>query len=102
MIVIVAKIKTTAAGIDDMKEAIAAMQTASQAEPGCNDYTFCVALGDPDTLRINECWDDVASLEAHFGTDHMTAFNQVMAGAGPLDVSLTCYEASEIPFPIKR
>jgi hypothetical protein len=25
-----------------------------------------------------------------------------MAGAAPLNVSLACYEANEIPFPIKR
>jgi quinol monooxygenase YgiN len=102
MIVIVAKIHTTAAGIEGMKDAIAEMQAASQAEAGCSDYTFCVELGDPDTLRINECWDDVAALESHFATEHMATFNQAMAGAAPRNVSLACYEANEIPFPIKR
>ena len=102
MIVLVVSIATTAANITSIKAAVAAMEEASRAEAGCRDYTFAVELNDPDKLRITECWDDEAALRTHFDTPHMAAFNKAMAAAGPRDVNIACYEASEIPFPISR
>lgn len=100
MIVIVATVDTTAENITEMREAIAAMETASRAEPGCHDYAFNVELNDPGRLRITECWEDEAALRAHFATPHMAAFNEAMTRAGPRNVSVACYEATKIPFPL--
>ena len=102
MIVIIASIETSAADIAVMKDAIAAMETASRAEEGCEDYTFCVELSNPNQLRITERWRDEAALKAHFATPHMAEFNQVMAKSPPKNVNLGCFEATEIPFPIAR
>ena len=102
MIVLVVSIETSAASIAAIKDAVAAMETASRAEAGCRDYTFAVELNDPDRLRITECWADTAALKSHFETPHMAAFNQAMASAGSRSVNIACYEASEIPFPIGR
>ncbi len=102
MLVLVVSIDTTADNIAAIREAIAAMETASRAEDGCHDYTFAVELNDPDKLRITECWEDEAALKAHFATPHMAAFNAAMAEAGPRGMDLKCYEATEIPFPINR
>ena len=102
MIVIVASIETSPENIDSMKSAIATMEAESRKEDGCEDYTFCVELSNPDHIRITERWRDVDALKAHFETPHMAAFNQAMASAPPKNVSLSCYEAQEIPFPVNR
>jgi quinol monooxygenase YgiN len=102
MIVLVVKIGTTAEKIAALKSAIVEMQKASRAEPGCRDYTFCVEIDDPNKLRVNECWEDEAALKSHFATPHMAAFNEAIAAAGPSEVNVACYEASEIPFPVDR
>lgn len=102
MLVVIVSVETTRENIERLREAVKAMQAASRAEAGCRDYTFCVELDAPNKLRINECWEDQAALEAHFATPHMAAFNEAMAQASPRNVAITCYEATEIPFPIQR
>ena len=102
MLVIVAVIETSADDIAALKNAIATMEQASREEEGCEDYTFCVELNDPTRMRITERWRDEAALKAHFESPHMAAFNQAMAGAPPKSVSVTCYEATEVPFPVAR
>ena len=102
MIVLVVEIQTSADTIAALTDAIVEMQRASRREDGCHDYTFCVALDDPSKLRVNECWEDEAALKRHFATPHMAAFNQAAAAAGPLQTSIKCYEAREVPFPIQR
>ena len=102
MLVLVVSIETTADNIAAVKDAIAAMETASRAEEGCHDYTFSVELSDPNRLRIAECWENEEALKAHFATPHMAAFNEAMAKVAPSSMDLKCYEATEVPFPINR
>jgi quinol monooxygenase YgiN len=100
MLVLVVSIDTTAENIAAIKDAIATMEQASRAEPGCRDYTFAVELNDPNRLRITECWESEDALKTHFATPHMAAFNEAMARAAPRSMDLKCYEATEVPFPI--
>ena len=102
MIVIIVSIESSAADIAAIKDAMAAMETASRAEAGCHDYTFNVELNNPDKLRMTECWEDEAALKAHFATPHMAAFNEAMASAPRAKISMVTYEATEIPFPNVR
>ena len=102
MLVLVVSIDPTAENIAAIKDAVAAMETASRAEEGCYDYTFAVELNDPNKLRITECWENEDALKAHFATPHMAAFNEAMAQAAPRNMDLKCYEATEVPFPINR
>lgn len=99
MIVINARIAVDAAGIEQLKEAIRVMETASRAEPGCRDYTFSVELNDPGTLRITELWDDMAALAAHFATPHMAEFSKALQAHPPKSLEVHCYEAKEVPLP---
>ena len=63
-------------------------------------FTFVVdELGDPTRLRINERWVDAEALVAHFATPHMAAFQKAMGEHPPKNMTLHCYEASEIPLP---
>lgn len=99
MIVVNARIEATAETIAAMKSAIATMEAASRAEPGCSDYTFSVELNNPNVLRITERWASMADLSAHFAMPHMAAFQQAMQANPPKAVSATFYEATEVAPP---
>lgn len=98
-IVVNGVIHTDKATIEAMREAIATMQAASRAEPGCREYAFSVDLADPNVLRITECWDSMADLEAHFATEHMAAFRAKMAEHAPRSTEVTFYEATAVKPP---
>ena len=99
MIVVNAIVKTTQQDIAALHSAIGAMETASRAEAGCDDYTFSVELNNPNTLRITEKWHSVEALKAHFATPHMAEFQRVMGDHPPVSMEVTCYEVQEInPF----
>lgn len=99
MIVVNATIVADAASIKALQPAIAKMETASRAEPGCEDYTFSVELNDPTVIRITERWQSADALKAHFLEPHMAEFQAAMGEHPPQSVSAVCYDATEIPLP---
>ncbi|MCB1684640.1 MAG: putative quinol monooxygenase [Pseudomonadales bacterium] len=99
MIVVNVIIDSTERDIAALKQAIAAIEAASRAESGCEDYTFSVELNDSTRLRITERWRDVQALKDHFGTEHMATFNAAIASHPPRSLVVKCYEAREIPLP---
>ncbi len=99
MIIVNATIVSDADSIRAMQPAIAEMEKASQAEAGCEDYTFSVELNNPDVLRITERWVDMAALQNHFSLPHMAMFQKAMAANPPKEVSAHFYEATEVPGP---
>jgi len=99
MIVVNAIITATAETIAAMKDAIAAMEAASQAEAGCHDYTFSVELNNPNVLRITERWENMQVLDEHFKTPHMADFQAAMAANPPQGVEAKFYEVTEVPGP---
>ena len=99
MIVVNAVVKTTEEHILALQHAIGVMETASRAEPGCDDYTFSIELNDPNALRITEKWHSVEALKAHFATPHMAAFQRAMGDHPPASLDVKFYEVKEIqPF----
>lgn len=81
----------------DLVAAAIAMQTASQAEPGCHHYVFSTDLERTDVFHLAEKWEDQAALDVHFATPAMAAFQKSIAGAVTA-MSATKYEiASEGP-----
>ncbi len=99
MIVVNAVIDTSEENIAAMKEAIAAMETASRAEAGCHDYTFSVELNDPTRIRVTEQWEDMEALTAHFTAPHMADFQAAMAAHPPGNLEVHFYEATEVKVP---
>jgi quinol monooxygenase YgiN len=59
--------------------AFVTMQTASQAEVGCQTYVFAADLEAEDTFHLYEVWDDAETLAAHGQTPHMAVFREQMA-----------------------
>jgi quinol monooxygenase YgiN len=96
MIVVNGIVKASPEDIEHLTTAIAAMETASRAEPGCRDYTFSVELNDGATLRVTELWDSLEALQAHFQTPHMAAFQQAIAARPPQSTDIKFFQAEEI------
>jgi len=96
VIVVNATFESTTESIAAMKPAILAMEKASRAEAGCEDYTFSVELGNPNVMRITERWVSMEILQAHFQTPHMAEFRAAMAAHPPKSVVARFYDAKEV------
>lgn len=99
MIVVTAKVTSTQEDIVALQGAIATMEKASREEDGCIDYTFSIELNDSAVIRINEKWETVEALQAHFDTPHMAEFQAVMGAHPPKAMEVQAYDGTEInPF----
>jgi len=101
MIVINARVTVRDGQVARMKQAIADMERASRAEPGCLDYVFASEVSDPTIVRIVEKWESPEALRAHFATPHMAAFQAAMQKDPPAGMELKVYEVREIPLPTR-
>ncbi len=99
MIVVNARFESTAENIQALAAAISAVETATRAEEGCDDYTFSVELNDPGALRITERWNSSEALERHLGSAHIAEFQKAMGAYPPTGVDAKFYEVREIPRP---
>ena len=99
MIVINVAIETSADAIAALKNAIATMEKASRAEPGCIEYVFASEISNPNNVRIVEHWKDIESLKTHFTLPHMAAFREAIAKNPPTKMTAKMFEATELPFP---
>lgn len=95
MLIVLAKARLGAGALDSLKEPIAAMVAASNAEDGCIAYTFTTDVLDPQVLHIVEKWQDEAALMAHFATPHMAAFQAALAGADLTIIEAIKYHADD-------
>jgi len=99
MIVINGRITTKDGQVERLRRAIADLERATRAEPGCLDYVFAVEVNDPNSVRLVERWESADALRAHFGTPHMAAFQAAMQSDPPAGMELEVYEAKEISLP---
>lgn len=99
MIVVNGTVRSTEEDIDALRGALCDMETASRAEPGCLDYTFCIELNDPTVVHVIEKWRSLEDLQAHFATPHMAQFQATMGTRPPVSMDIKVYEVTEIdPF----
>jgi len=99
MIVLNVKIETNPGTVAAMKAAVAAMENASRAEPGCIEYVFSTELNNPTNIRIIEHWKDIEALKKHFTLPHMATFNEAMRKNPPKSVDVKMFDATSLPFP---
>ncbi len=95
MLTVVAIVESSANDIQALRAAFADMETASRAEVGCLDYTFCQEISNPNTLRINELWESMDALQEHFATEHMAKFNVAIAAHPPKSMTLRVHELGQ-------
>ena len=99
MIVLNVKIETNPGAAAALKDAVAAMEKASRAEPGCIEYVFATELNDATSIRIIEHWKDLDALKNHFTLAHMATFNEAMRKHPPKSVDVKMFDATSLPFP---
>jgi quinol monooxygenase YgiN len=92
MIVILAEVEIAPEALAPFKQAIAEMEIASRAEPGCHDYCFSQELSNSDKIRIVELWESMEALEAHFVTPHMQRFTDALTAASPRSMHARVHE----------
>jgi quinol monooxygenase YgiN len=100
MLNVIGIIETSAEDIEALREVLAEMETASRAEAGCHDYTFTQEISNPNVMRINELWESMEALQAHFATPHMATFNAAVAAHPPRSMTLRVHElGAEVALP---
>ena len=95
MIVISAVFKVQEGKRDRAIDVMQEMANATLKEQGCNDYTFYADLKDPLRFFLFEEWDDQASLDAHFKTEHMAIFRKHLPDLTAHQTQVTRYVVSE-------
>jgi quinol monooxygenase YgiN len=60
--------------------AIEEVARPTRAEPGCLQYTFAQASGEPTTLVVVERWRDRRAKEEHLETPHLATFRKAFSG----------------------
>ncbi len=79
--------------IDRMADVLRAQVDATNAEDGCEHYSFARDIADPDVLHIAERWRDPAALAAHFAAPHMASFNAALGSAKVTALSVKAFDA---------
>jgi quinol monooxygenase YgiN len=82
--------------IDELLAAAVLMMAASQAEDGCLDYAFTADPSAPGRIRVFERWASLDSLHAHFETQHMAAFQEVLSRLTILERDLARYMVGSV------
>lgn len=72
------------------------MQAATRQEEGCLEYTFVSTLENPDTFMAVERWENLACLQSHFDSAHMTLFKEQRADLVTGDSTLYKYEGTAL------
>jgi quinol monooxygenase YgiN len=97
MILVTGTIRLPADGLARALPAMAAMVTASRAEPGCLAYAYAQDLFDPGLIHVAERWTDRATLAAHFETPHLKAWRAQFAELEISDRNLVLIEGEAQP-----
>lgn len=95
MIIVHVEIEASEEAIAMLREPLAKLETATRAEEGCIEYTFCSEVNNPGVIRVIECWESKEALGAHFHAPHMAEFQAVMKENPQGEMKLKMFEASE-------
>ncbi|MEL7189252.1 MAG: putative quinol monooxygenase [Pseudomonadota bacterium] len=95
MIIVTGTVRLPEGALDTLLPAANAMMKASRAEDGCLHYVYAQDLNDPCLIHVSERWQDQASLDAHFQTNHMKIWRQALAAVKFESRDLLAFEAGE-------
>lgn len=73
---------------------MAAMISASRAEPGCLGYSYAEDVLEPGLIRVFEAWSDAKALEAHLASPHIARWRAAWAELGVGGRDLTLYDVA--------
>ncbi len=90
-IIVMGHIRAEAGEVARLQPALSTMLAATNAEEGCEHYSFAAHIDDPDTLIISERWASREALAAHGASDHMKTFNRAIGGAKLIETSVKAW-----------
>jgi quinol monooxygenase YgiN len=92
MVIVMGEFRLPLHVLDEAREAMERVVTATRAEDGCQLYAYAEDVLDPGLFRVSEAWDSAQHLAAHLGMPHMAEWAQVRAGFGLTGRQITRYE----------
>lgn len=78
------------------RPATAAIIEASNAEAGCEMFSFAQDIADPTLVRVFEIWRDQAALNEHWASPHFLAWKAARDAIGMHDRALRIYEVASV------
>ena len=89
--------------VESVREAFRVMDEESQKELGCLKYTSSVDINDSTIVRIDEMWESMDALEAHFKEPHMAEFQKALSRLKSKSMDARVYAVEkELPFPNRQ
>jgi quinol monooxygenase YgiN len=74
--------------------AVTACMEATQAEEGCEHYTFSGDFTDPGRMYVSEQWASQAAMDNHMASPHLAELMGAMGNFGVTAASLTKWEGA--------
>lgn len=73
---------------EQLRQALARLESATRQEPGCVEFTFFQAISDQDSFVLLEHFNNQAALDAHMMLKHTQEFfsAQLVASVAAVDV----------------
>lgn len=96
MVIVMGTARMAPGEIERLSDVLRTQVEATNAEDGCEHYSFARDIADPDLLHIAERWRDNAAIAAHFAAPHMAAFNAALAQAKVLALSVKAYDENGV------
>jgi len=92
MIIVMGHAKFAGGEIERLENTLKAQIAATNAEDGCEAYSFARDVTDPDRMVVSEHWRDQAAIDAHFRTAHMTHFNAELGKSKVVELSIKSFD----------
>ena len=99
MIIVMGEVVVEATAVDQVRAALAEMETETRKEAGCICYAFSQDISDPTMVRISEQWESMSNIETHMASAHMAKFMEAMIAAAPSKVEIKAFEGTETKLP---
>jgi quinol monooxygenase YgiN len=93
-IIVMGELEAESGEVDRLEDALATMMAATNAEAGCEHYSFARLIGAPDTIIVSERWSSAEALAAHSASPHMAAFNRAVGGARLKRISVKAWDGT--------
>ncbi|GAB5488578.1 MAG: hypothetical protein Pars2KO_21480 [Parasphingorhabdus sp.] len=95
MIFVQGWIKVSEKDLPTIIPAASTMMIETVKEEGCLHYSFAHDIVETGLVQISERWDTEESLNAHFQTSHMLAFNKAISELSIEAMDIRMYSGDE-------
>jgi len=94
MIAVHASFRLPPDAVETARPMMRAVIAATLAEPGCRAYGMGEDVTEPGLILVTELWESREALAEHFGTPHMTLWNEQRTALGFHDRRVTVHEVA--------